>query len=348
MSAATPRATFYAPSGLVPMAAWVLLPTALVPLAALFGIAYCVVIVLIPFLKLRWLGSLALGWVLGLTVAKFCHLTKVRSRSFATLSAVVALLVAWYSAWGIHRTVIVVAQLGPDVGLAQLVVLGFIPSEIISWMKLMFDQGGTAQLKSWPLVGVWLIELATIAYFTITTFKAQQNDQPFCEHCDRWNGTADPFIELPVSAGDPAWQQVSEGWLDGVRKLKIKEQDGEQVTLLLSTCPECDRSNYLSASGGGWQPDGNGGVVFMEIPIIRHMAITPKQIEELRELGELLDEAYEELQGTTEVDENQADGTADWPESADAPASEQATDGSNAAYPDAEATPPKNPFSGER
>jgi len=294
MSAATPRSTFYIPSGMVPVSAWMLTAFLLGPLSALYGIVYCASIVFIPMVKLRWVGSVGLGWAIGMTAVKVCRWGKVRSPVFTVASVVLGFLIAYYAAWGIHRTFLMDGQVrGPNA--AIFVIQGFMPHEIINWGSLLFQQGNADAIAGLPLLAIWLVELVAIIYFTRAAFQAAWDDRPFCEACDQWNAPSEVLLHLPVSPVDPSWQSVREGWLDAIRKLKMKENDSETVAISLSSCPHCDRSHYLSASGLGWEASASGGVAFKEQKILRYMAVTATQINDLQQLGEQLEEAYQEM-----------------------------------------------------
>jgi hypothetical protein len=295
MSAVSLRPSFYSPSGMVPVSAWIMVVVILLPLAALSGMIYCAAMVFVPLVKLRWIGAVGLGWALGLLATKVCRWGKVRSKLFTILSTALALLIAYYAAWGVHRTLYAAAQFGADARLGQLFLQGFLPGEIAKWMSQLVRGGGVVGIAGAPLIGIWLVELGMIAYFTRATFVTMWDDRPFCEQCDNWNAEPQPLVNLPVSPTDPAWNQVIEGGPDAVRKLRLKEDASEMVVLSLSSCPQCDRSNYLSASGGGWESNAKGEATFQDIQILRHMAVTPRQIEEIKELGEMLEEAYHEL-----------------------------------------------------
>jgi len=294
MSAVTPRSTFYIPSGMVPVSAWILTILLLGPLSGLYGIVYCAGIVFIPMVKLRWVGSVGLGWAIGMTAAKLCRWGKVRSPLFTVAAAVLGFLVAYYASWGIHRTLLIGGQV-PGPNLPIIVMQGFLPNEIIHWVSLLFQRGNADGIAGLPLVAVWLVELVAIIYFTRATFQTAWDDRPFCEACDQWNSPAEVLLHLPVSPSDPTWQSVQEGWLDTIRKLKMKANDSESVAVSVSSCPHCDRSHYLSASGLGWETSAGGEVTFKEQKILRHMAITTAQINDLQQLGEQLEAAYQEM-----------------------------------------------------
>lgn len=294
MSAASPRSTFYSASGMVPPTAWILVIIVLAPICAIAGMLYSAGIVHVPMVKLRWIGSVGLGWVIGMVAAKVCRWGKVRSPLFAIAAVIVGFIVAYYSAWGVHRTLLVmgkVAAANPLVFALQ----GFLPNEIASWMAMLVKNGNAEGITGFALILVWVIEFGSIAYFTKTTFTSVWDDRPFCETCDRWNEPSESLLQLPVSPDDPAWQTVREGWLDSIRKLKMKENANETVAITISSCPNCDRSHYLTASGIGWLTGPTGEVTFVESRIFDYMSVTPAQIKELKELGELLDEAYQEL-----------------------------------------------------
>ncbi len=294
MSAATPRSTFYTASGMVPPTAWVLVAIVLIPIAAIAGMLYSAGIVHVPMVKLRWVGSVGLGWVIGMSAAKVCRVGKVRSPVFTIATVITGFLVAYYSAWGIHRTLLVLGKVNAA-NPAAFALQGFLPTEIASWMSVLVKNGNAEGVAGLALVFVWLVELGSIAYFTKTTFTTVWDDRPFCEACDSWNEPAESLLHLPVSPDDPAWQSVREGWLDSIRKLKMKENANGTVALTLSSCPHCDRSQFLTASGIGWQTNAAGEAKFVESKIFRYMSVTPAQITELKALGELLDEAYQEL-----------------------------------------------------
>lgn len=292
MSAATPRSTFYTPSGMVPPTAWILVVAVLIPISAAAGMLYSAGIVHVPMVKLRWIGSVGLGWVIGMLAAKICRVGKVRSPLFTIVAVTLGFLVAYYSAWGIHRTLLGKVNAANP---AMFAVQGFLPNEIASWMSVLVKNGNAEGITGFALVIVWLIELGSIAYFTRATFTTVWDDRPFCEACDQWNEPAESLLQLPVSPDDPAWQSVREGWLDSIRKLRMKENANETVAMTLSSCPHCDRSHFLTASGIGWQTSSAGEATFVESKIFQYMSVTPAQITELKELGALLDEAYQEL-----------------------------------------------------
>jgi hypothetical protein len=322
MSAASLRPTFYTASGLVPISAWIMVGAVLLPLAALCGMIYCAAMVFIPTMKLRWIGSVGLGWALGMLSAKICRLGKARSRLFAVLATALAFFVAYYAAWGVHRTLYSVAGLGADAQLGQLFALGFLPSEIASWMSRLVRGGGAAGFAGLPLIGIWLIEFGMIAYFTRTAFLASWDDRPFCEQCDCWNSEPEVLVNLPVSPTDPAWQLVSEVGPDALRKLRLKDDASEMVLLSVGSCPQCDRSNYLSAAGGGWETNSEGEATFQNIEILRSMAVTPQQIQQIKELGEMLEEAYAELGGLPGPDAAPDDQRGEPTTSQDTPAAQ--------------------------
>lgn len=295
MSAASLRPSFYSPSGLVPVAAWIMVAALLVPLSFFSGIAYCAAVVFIPAAKLRWIATLALGWVLGSLAAKTCRLGKVRANLFAVCAAGVAVATAYYAAWGVHRALITAVRLGANIQLNQDLLLGFLPIEIARWMSWQVQNIGGPGFSGWLLVCVWLIELGAILYFTRTTFLTAWDKRPFCESCDRWTVGPEELVSLPVSPMDPGWQLVNEIGPDAIRKLQLTNDGNTHVLLSINRCPECERSHYLTAAGGGWQADAYGETSFQEITVLRNMSVTSQQIEQLRALGEELDEAYREL-----------------------------------------------------
>lgn len=90
----------------------------------------------------------------------------------------------------------------------------------------------------------------------------------------------------------------------------MKENANETVAMTLSSCPNCDRSHYLTATGMGWQTNAAGEATLIESHIFQDMAVSPSQINGLKELGELLDEAYQELnQEPDDLDEQTVGGT---------------------------------------
>lgn len=294
MNAATPRTTFYSASGMVPPTAWIMVAVLLLPIAAIAGMLYSAGIVHVPMVKLRWVGSVGLGWVIGTLAAKVCYWGKVRSRLFAVVTVIVGFAVAYYCAWGIHRTLLVMGNIGAA-NRGVFVLQGFLPTEIAGWMAALVKNGNAEGVSGFALIVVWLVEFGSIAYFTKTSFSTVWENRPFCEACDRWNEPAESLLHLPVSPDDPAWQSVREGWLDSLKKLKMKENANETVAMTLSSCPTCDRSHYLTATGIGWQTNKEGEAKLIESNIFQSMAVTPAQINELRELGDLLDEAYQEM-----------------------------------------------------
>jgi len=295
MSAASLRPSFYSPSGLVPVAAWIMVAALLIPLAVISGMVYCAAVVFIPVVKMRWIASLGLGWVLGSSAARICRLGKVRATLFAVGATGLAVASAYYAAWGMHRALLTAARLGADLQFNQELLRGFLPTEIARWMSWQVQNIGGPGLSGWPLVGVWIIELGAIIYFTRTTFRAAWDERPFCESCDCWTVGPEEVVSLPVSPSDPAWQRVSEIGPDAIRKLQLIEDGNESVSLSVRCCPECERANYLSAAGGGWHANEQGETSYQEITVLRNMAVTRQQIEELRALGDELDEAYHEL-----------------------------------------------------
>jgi len=314
MSAASLRPSFYSPSGAVPVAAWILLAAVLVPLAFASGLVYCAAVVFIPAVKLRWIASLGLGWVLGSLAARVCRLGKVRSALFTLFAAGLAVAAAYYAAWGIHRTFHQAAHLGVPVRFNAALLRGFLPTEIARWMLVQIRNGGGG-IGGFPLVGVWLVELGAILYFTRTTFLAARDERPFCEPCDRWTIGPEEVANLPVSAADPAWERVKELGPEAIRKLQLSNDVHERVVLSVHRCPDCERSTYLNAAGGGWHSDENGETSYQETTVLQGMAVTPRQVEELRALSTELEEAYRELSADSpEADE--ATGPAVYSDSA--------------------------------
>jgi hypothetical protein len=275
MSAATPRTTYYSASGMVPPTAWIMVAVLLIPIAAIAGMLYSAGIVHIPMVKLRWVGSLGLGWAIGMLAAKVCYWGKVRSRLFAIVTVIVGFAVAYYCAWGIHRTLLVMGKLGvanPGVFVLQ----GFLPTEIASWMMRLIKNGNAERISGIALIFVWLVEFGAIAYFTKTAFLTVWDNRPFCEACDQWNEPAESLLHLPVSPDDPAWQNVRDGGLDSLKKLKMKENANETVAMTLSSCPNCDRSHYLTATGMGWQTNAAGEATLIESHIFQDMAVSAR------------------------------------------------------------------------
>lgn len=273
----------YSSSGIVPIAGGI--ATAVVGLltAMLCGFAYGYAFHWIPISFLRVLACLFYGFAIGITIAATGKQMKIRSPAFITVVAFASMLVGLWIYWGAYRW----AKEGAGVGLAA-----WSPQELIAFGQRLFNDGSfklrRTTIDGWLLVGFWVVE-AVVMLVTIVGSAQAHVWQPFCETCQEWTKTHAGLIRLSAGGEEPAFSQVLAGDFAQLATFPLANlKTSPHVRLDLTSCPQCEHSNYLSLSAVTIKIDKKGKEKTSEQSLLGYGLLTDVQAEMIRQLAHVL------------------------------------------------------------
>ena len=257
-----PYGLYYEHSGQTPIVSILIagLGGVLAGIVAAFVYAYA--IEYIPFVKLRFLGTLGFGALVGGVTSVIARAGKVRSGPVVLALVGVCTLAAFYFAWVFWINAVVARYGGPSVT-TSIGALITSPEHLWDWIQDL-NQYGTWSLGSSSsssrrsssssasenvsgtmLTIIWLIEAAGIFTMAFVVAVPMLKAQMFCEKCRRWCGT--PITLRRTQPGDPATTQQTLEAHDLTYLASLPPSTGGQFwDIQLHSCPGCRELNGLS------------------------------------------------------------------------------------------------------
>lgn len=271
----------YSPSGIVPLRGAILTMLVAFSAAIIGGIVYAFAFWWISIGILRILLALGFAVTLGFTIAAAARGGKVRSPTFVTIIALLAVIVTLWIYWGAYDW----ARHGPRAGVAA-----WSPGGLIAQGQDLFENGSWAirrsVIKGWLLVVFWVVEALTIGFIVVASASVDAQ-RPFCETCLEWSESTSNLMRLQGTGTEPAFQEVLAGDLTALGVCEPAPHGSrEYVRLDLASCPKCEHSSFVSLYAVKVTKDKKGNDKTEQKTLVMNGALTDAQAEFLRLFAE--------------------------------------------------------------
>jgi len=217
--------------------------------AMLAAMLYAVGDIFIPFIYIKFLLGIALGFVLGAVPVRLLKWGKVRSNLLSTLTVEAVTVFGLYAVW--------VAWIWIEFERSNLPLnfgwLFFHPKAI--WrLAVAIDVDGTWGFENSAnkvngvfLWIIWAIEAAVIYYFARSTSKKIMAAEPFCEDCGIWCGKPRRLGTTAMRDVNELRRQLESAEFSSVGPLSPTLPPARQwLSYHHHACPKCGQLNTLS------------------------------------------------------------------------------------------------------
>lgn len=237
MSAATDR--YYRPSGAVPMTGILAMLVLGGGSALVFSFLYALILMYVPYDKIIFLGTVALGCGVGGMLRGGALLGGVTSRLFVALVALVCGIIAAYFTW--TWFIWMWSEWDPGwIILDPLVMFQLLQEVSVEGIRENSPTGGWLQL-------LWLGEALLIIGCALGIAVLEYS--PYCHACRRWAAELPEKAVLPQSNVSSLQADLEEERYDVLNRLAEQSIDPlSHLELSLRKCPGCDDGTYLSVS----------------------------------------------------------------------------------------------------
>ena len=247
---------------------------------AALGLVYTLAVFYIPFLKLRFLATLAAGFGAGGIGLWLMDLGHVRSRATGALLCLFVAAVAYYASWA---TWIPLAYPADDATWASDVLyVALRPATIVDAANFMYDEGywleGKTPANGFKIAAVWAIEAAILLGIAPALGWRGASSKPYCERCGSWCKTREGVAV--VGDADPA--ALRRDLLGG--DLAALERAGPadlaaatpRVRVDRADCPGCGGLRTASVKRLTWV-EGKEQPTLKERFVVRHLVLDDAQ-----------------------------------------------------------------------
>lgn len=276
----------YRHSGVISPAGVLMAATVGIPSAIVLGALYSCFMVYSPFVRLNVLLAFVLGAGIGYSVGWSAKVGKIRNPFVATAYGVTVGLIGLYVAWGTDYVVRVFLPEGyTDYWMA------YSPTELWDYIQWFYENGmWSAGRGGKPVTGVelgciWLSEAAMIVGTSALYARRFALNKPFCEYCKCWTVAKPGQRALRVRGMDDYLRRLFDGDLTALKSFHLAENDDLVMKLDLATCPNCDKSNYLTIQKVMIAPDKEGNPTETATPIVQNMLISSEFVPLVQTAG---------------------------------------------------------------
>jgi hypothetical protein len=251
--------------------------------AMTLGVVYAFVFYYIPYVYLNFLMAIAVGVGSGYVVGQAALHGKIRNISVVGGIALLATLAGIYAEWGAT-----IYAMYPTSELPQLWAKAglkpFLPQSILLLMVELFDKGSwglsaNTTVHGWPLVALWLVEVALIVSAAIGAATRSIAERPFCERCQEWITGHSPHVYVGEGC-EPVWTEVQNGTLETLALTpRATGDEPTYVRLTLQVCEGCSDSNYLTITACQKTIDSKGNPGLEERDLVTNLHVSATQVE---------------------------------------------------------------------
>jgi len=267
-----PYGLYYEHSGQTPIASILIAAIGGIIAGIVAALVYAYAIEYIPFVKLRFLGTLGFGALVGGVTAMIARAGKVRSVPVVLALVGVCTLAAVYFSWVFW--VKAVFDRYTDVHLSHIDLITS-PKEFLSIIGFLNDNGtwslGSSRSSSSSsapqenvsgtmLTIIWVIEGAAIFVMAFVVAVPMLKSQMFCEKCHRWSGKAISLRRTEPGDAIAAKETLEAHDLSYVASLP-PASGGQFWDFQLFSCSSCRDLNGLSIIETTQTVDKKGKVV---------------------------------------------------------------------------------------
>jgi hypothetical protein len=133
----------------------------------------------------------------------------------------------------------------------------------------------------------WAAELAISVGVAVAAAIAYRSgsDAPFCSECGQWAKVETAAVELTPHPDDQSGlERLAEGDLSALDDFQLaSDEDSTCVWLDLTTCPTCDRFNFLTVRVAHQTTDPEGNPSIESQTLLSDIRISAAQLQGIRE-----------------------------------------------------------------
>jgi hypothetical protein len=250
---------------------------------AFLGVMYAFSFYYVPYVYLNFLFALAFGAGTGYVVGIAAREGKIRNVAAVSGLALGAAAVGIYVEWAACIYALVpladMPALWSKLGLAALW-----PPIVAGLMADLFREGSWGlsegvMVRGWPLVALWVVEASCIALAAVKTATQQIAKLPFCESCQEWVAGRTPHLYFGEGS-EPVWTHVKQGVFETLAMTpRATGQEPTYVRLILSACPNCSESNFLTVTACRNTVDAKGNPKLEEQELASNLILAAHQAD---------------------------------------------------------------------
>jgi len=281
---------FYRDSGVIPFAAFTVMPAVCFLVAALGGIAYSYLMSWIPFIIahiiIAVMGAMGLTRFMNWAIVKW----KVRSIPYAMFLVVATSGVAFYCAWATD----ILARFGfQAVGGNPL--WAWYPPVLANYIAEFYREGfwsssggsGSGKTVSGPWLAMhWLAEAAAFFGIPFREVWKTRNTRAFCGHCNRWTDAEVGIVRYyPGSENELAERLKARDFTALAERLGIPDAYDIFLRLNVHACPGCRITRLVTIERVEVAKDSNGTQKIKLAPVIDRMEVDDATLQEILALS---------------------------------------------------------------
>lgn len=250
---------FYRDSGLIPLAAFTVMPAYCFTVAAVSGVVYSYLMWAIPLIYAHAFITVFAGLGLGRFVIWAVVKWKVRSTAYALLFAVATSGVAYYSAWAAD----LLARFGLE-SVGGNPLWAWYPPVLLDYIAEFYREGFWSTTEGKPVKEMrlmlhWLVEAAVLFGYPIHEVWKSRKSRAFCEHCDRWTeakvGVAKYYPGREVELAE---RIAARDFAALAERLGIPDHLDDFLRLNVHTCATCRITRHVTIEHVVVVPRNNG------------------------------------------------------------------------------------------
>jgi hypothetical protein len=295
------RTLYYRHSGRTPLGRLALALLTILPLVALAGAAYAMVVIYLPMLRfvklvliLVALAMAGFAFGVGGVTGRMLMWARVRNLAMVWLVAALAAVVAWYTAWVTWEWHLFTTS-EPDIPKARfLLALLMKPSGVwflateINHVGTFGIGGGNDMIKGPFLWILWLVEAGVVLGVATVVPYRMLRSWAFCESCQQWCRTREGILSVGHGDEERLRARLALKDLSALEELGPADMSApRRLRVDLQNCPACDQMHLLSVN----RVDvgiKDGKPVETVRPVIDRLWLDPEQARTVEETKERL------------------------------------------------------------
>ena len=280
------------------------------------AVTYAAALQFVPILIVHGLGSVTVGFVIGLVFGTVVFRRKVRNVAVVLAAAGAVSVACYYVHWVTWEAILMRADRSAPSAIALVV-----RPDLVGRIAVRSYENGTWRLKNgpadepsparigpfanppvtyggrtgyepvsgWPLGLIWLAEAVALIGVPIGLAKAMVGGTPFCEPFNRW--CTGPTLMRRSAWAEPATvrRQLESGQFAAVAALPQPADLGKCIEFSQYRCSRCGHTNTLSALVRTVAVDRKGVRREHHRTFVRHLLLTPGDVQQIASAPEPTD-----------------------------------------------------------
>lgn len=277
-------AEFYSESGLIPSAAFTVMPLVCFSLAALGGVVYSYLMNWISIFYAHALIAIGAAFALGRFVAWAVARWHVRSVPFSLLFAAATSAVAYYSAWAAD----IFARFGFD-AVDGNPLLAWSPSVLGRYIVGFYQVGWRVDGKvvNGPTLALhWQVEAALFFGFPLYEIWKNRKSRSFCEGCRRWTELQRGVMRFfPGGEADLVERLARRDFTALAERAGIPESEDIFLRMNVYLCRGCRITRHLTIERVAVQTNENGSQKIEVATVVDRMEVDDDTLQRIYSFG---------------------------------------------------------------